>query len=116
MDEDTLSEIEFSEGERAASYLAQAAALHEGWTLSPDVRANYVYGKMQKVERRLTAALAREKALREALEGVVHDVQEWCSAVERDSSWDGWDEHYKDFAYRGGLDAARAALSTTPTA
>jgi hypothetical protein len=80
------------------------------------VRANYVYGKMQKVERRLTAALAREKALREALEGVVHDVQEWCSAVERDSSWDGWDEHYKDFAYRGGLDAARAALSTTPTA
>jgi len=26
----------------------------------------------------------------------------WCIAVEKDSSWDGWDECYKDAAYRDG--------------
>jgi len=26
----------------------------------------------------------------------------WCLAVEKDSSWDGWDECYKDAAYRDG--------------
>lgn len=24
----------------------------------------------------------------------------WCLAVEEDSSWDGWDEHYKDAGFR----------------
>ena len=46
-----------------------------------------------------------------ALEGMVNDVQAWCDAVEKGTGWDDWDDHYKNFAYRGGLKRARAALA-----
>jgi hypothetical protein len=49
-------------------------------------------------------------SLEDALQGLIHDVQEWCEAVEGDSSWDGWDDHYKALYWNGGLDTYRAAL------
>ena len=27
-------------------------------------------------------------------------LAEWCVAVDKDSYWDGWDEYYKNAAYR----------------
>ena len=57
---------------------------------------------------------ARILELEAALGWMIDGVQEWCDAVGRDSSWDGWDHHYKFFAYddhhNGGLTAARKAL------
>lgn len=55
-------------------------------------------------------AETRIEVLEAALRGLIHDTQEWCDAVDADSSWDGWDHHYKALAY-GGLDEYRAALA-----
>lgn len=33
------------------------------------------------------------------LEMAIAYLGEWVMAVNRDSSWDGWDEHYKDAYY-----------------
>lgn len=33
------------------------------------------------------------------LEMAIAHLGEWVMAVSRDSSWDGWDEHYKDAHY-----------------
>ena len=38
--------------------------------------------------------------LQNTLEWVLRDVRAWCEAVEEDSSWDGWDYHYKSFMNR----------------
>jgi len=43
------------------------------------------------------------------LRNLIDDVQEWCNAVAQDSSWDGWDDHYKSLA-NGNLSAYRAVL------
>lgn len=53
---------------------------------------------------------ARLLLLKQTLTWVLNDVQEWCEAVDEDASWDGWDKHWKDFYWRGGLEKARAAL------
>ena len=50
-------------------------------------------------------ALAAER------DALLRMLAEWCVAVDNDSSWDGWDHHYKDARYRPGpmreaLDAA----------
>jgi hypothetical protein len=58
------------------------------------------------------ALRAKNAELVAALEGVVNDVQAWCDAIEKNgASWDDWDDHYKNFAYRGGLKRALAALA-----
>jgi len=36
-------------------------------------------------------------ALKEAYAG----IKEWCDAVDKDSSWDGWDYHFKYWKYDG---------------
>jgi hypothetical protein len=70
------------------------------------------YTELQERQVKLTAERDR---LREALEMMVNGVQEWCEAIEKNgTSWDDWDEHYKNFAYRGGLDKAREALKALP--
>lgn len=67
-------------------------------------------------DARLIVQAVNERAeLLAALEGLVSDCEKWCAAVERDSSWDGWDSHYKAMKYgrRGepsGLGLAREAL------
>jgi hypothetical protein len=48
----------------------------------------------------------------EALTNLIDDVQQWCDAVAKDSSWDGWDHHYKGLAY-DGLAAYRRALASS---
>lgn len=53
------------------------------------------------------------KVVREALANLIDDVQEWCDAVSRDTSWDSWDHCYKGLAY-GNLDGYRAALASVP--
>lgn len=63
--------------------------------------------------RDVEALRAENERLRETLTWVLDDIQNWCKAVDRDSSWDGWDHHYKAFAY-GGLEKARAALDAKP--
>ncbi len=60
---------------------------------------------------RIEELRAQNAELVAALEGVVNDVQAWCDAVERGTGWDDWDHYYKNFAYRGGLVRARAALA-----
>lgn len=65
-------------------------------------------------ETELDALRAENKRLRAALEGSIQLLAGWCIAVDRDSTWDGWDEFYKDAAYRPGplrkmIDAAIAA-------
>jgi hypothetical protein len=34
-----------------------------------------------------------------ASENVVDRANEWCDAVDRDASWDGWDHHFKEMRY-----------------
>jgi hypothetical protein len=74
--------------------------------------ANYEAGvhdwKYQLYMRRL--AEAQRDALLVAFSELIHDAQEWCNAVDKDSSWDGWDDHYKALAY-GGLDEYREFLA-----
>lgn len=60
------------------------------------------------------------KLLQDTLKWVLADVREWCEAVSNDSSWDGWDEHYKSFFsdrkdQPSGLGKAHAALASTST-
>lgn len=53
--------------------------------------------------RLLSALTASEAALAEARGQVAvlrEAAQAWCDAVERDSSWDGWDHHYRAMKYR----------------
>lgn len=38
--------------------------------------------------------------LKELLKDIIRDVEEWCDAVSEDSSWDGWDSHYKTMKYK----------------
>ena len=55
---------------------------------------------------------ATMKEVREVLEGLVRDVQDWVDAIDNNGTgWDDWDEHYKNFAYRGGLTRAHALLA-----
>lgn len=35
----------------------------------------------------------RERAA--AVEALILEVEKWCVAITQDSSWDGWDSHYK---------------------
>jgi hypothetical protein len=75
------------------------------------IEVNRLFQAEQKIRER---ADARIRELEAALGWMIDGVQEWCDAVGRDSSWDGWDHHYKFFAYddphNGGLTAARKAL------
>lgn len=41
-------------------------------------------------------------------------AQEWCDAVDRNPSWDGWDHHFKNVKWNI-LPRVRAALSATAT-
>lgn len=66
-------------------------------------------------EKLVDGLLKEKEALHGTLEWVLNDVQEWCDAVAKDSSWDGWDYHYKSFAY-GGIAEARQALHPSPSA
>ncbi len=55
-------------------------------------------------------------ALSAALESLLRACEGWCDAVERDSSWDGWDHHYKAMKYGSNgaashIAAARAAIA-----
>lgn len=78
--------------------------------------ANQVLEKAY-LDRRDIAVLARQflrareeiEALRAALGVMIRDVDEWCDAVDRDASWDGWDHHFKHIKYHG-LNHARAVL------
>lgn len=45
------------------------------------------------------ALTARVAELEKALNAVAGTAEEWCQAVERDSSWDSWDHHYKNMKY-----------------
>lgn len=38
----------------------------------------------------------------EQLKIAINMLAAWCVAVEHDSSWDGWDSHYKEASYRPG--------------
>lgn len=44
--------------------------------------------------------LEKISLLQDTLGWVLRDVRAWCMAVEKDSSWDGWDHHYKAFMNR----------------
>jgi len=55
---------------------------------------------------------ATMEEVREVLGVLIGDVQAWVDAVDNNgTSWDDWDYHYKNFAYNGGLDRARALLA-----
>jgi len=45
--------------------------------------------------------LAQVKDLVKHFKDLICDVQQWCDAVERDSSWDSWDHHYKSLKWTG---------------
>lgn len=57
--------------------------------------------------------VAAPDLIESTLRWLIDDVQEWCDAVGRNSSWDGWDHHYKALAY-GNLEKARSALVASP--
>lgn len=59
----------------------------------------------QHVVHEAAAEIERLRAERDAL---LRMLAEWCVAVDNDSSWDGWDHHYKYARYRPG--PMRAAL------
>ena len=45
----------------------------------------------------------------DVLRAVIDEAQEWCDAVDRGTSWDYWDHHFKAMKYKL-LPAARQAL------
>lgn len=56
--------------------------------------------------------LERENtSLAEELQNLIQGIEEWCADVANDSSWDGWDDNYKHYAYHGGLASAKAVLN-----
>ena len=68
------------------------------------------YGRCTNLGRAERAEASEAKLLK-TLAWVINDVQNWCDAVDREFSWDGWDdEHFKNFHWRGGLDKARAVI------
>ena len=70
------------------------------------------YGRCTNLGR-AERAEASEAKLLDTLAWVINDVQNWCDAVDREFSWDGWDdEHFKNFHWRGGLDKARAVIQS----
>jgi hypothetical protein len=40
-----------------------------------------------------------EAGLRSTLAALIDKVQEWVDAVDLDTSWDGWDHHFKEMKY-----------------
>jgi len=83
LDKDTLTWLE----ERAA----------QGYALSRTEMLALFDAARTGIEPPAPDALTRELA--ETLNWVGRDVREWCEAVQRESSWDGWDSHFKAFAY-----------------
>ena len=55
------------------------------------------------------AARAELADVKEDLLSLVEEVELWCEAVGRDSSWDGWDHHYKAIKWET-LPAIRARI------
>jgi len=53
----------------------------------------------------------QNQILRTALQELLTKVEDWCKAVDKDASWDGWDDHFKDLHYNGGLDKYRVILA-----
>lgn len=75
-----------------------------------ETQNNTIFGVLAKLRVEIDKRNeALEKAAKE-FGNLIHDVQEWCDAVERDSSWDGWDDHYKGLSY-GNLEKYRADLT-----
>ena len=72
------------------------------------------FKRWQDEKGRAEKAEAEVARLRGIMEHTLDVVQAWCDAVDRDSSWDSWDHHYKGFAY-GGIDNLRAALKGDKT-
>ena len=63
-----------------------------------------------KKDARIAELEAENKTLREALKLLSDATNNWCEAVNRDSSWDGLAHHYKNVRWKV-FPAARAALS-----
>jgi len=59
--------------------------------------------RAESAERKLAMA-------KETLTSIIDDVQLWCDAIDRDSSWDGWDDHFKSMKW-DNLPAYRASLT-----
>ena len=54
-----------------------------------------VLQELAETKAELAAKRERVDKLREALEIILDVAKEWCKAVDKDSSWDGWDQHFK---------------------
>lgn len=77
----------------------EAAGFSEGKSTAADV-----------IDAAPDAAFMEE--VREVLEALVRNVQEWVDDIEAGGTgWDDWDRHYKYFAYHGGLARASALLA-----
>ena len=94
--------------------------LDPGEGISADDAEEHIKTTLDELEKdavrqraRATAAEAALADARTALESIIRDLQEWVDAVEQDSSWDGWDQHYK--AAASNLPHYRAALSGEST-
>lgn len=66
----------------------------------------------------LAEAQIDARLIQEDRDAAVRLLAEWCVAVDHDSSWDGWDHHYKAARHGGGplralLDAAIEAERKT---
>lgn len=53
--------------------------------------------------------MVENEKLRTELGVIIDRAQEWCDAVDRGSSWDYWDHHFKEMKYNI-LPKARAAI------
>jgi len=67
---------------------------------------------LRRAESRIASIEATVRELREALTTMRDAVQQWCDAVDRDSSWDGWDHHFKAVKWEL-LPATNAALAAS---
>lgn len=67
-----------------------------------------------QMDRQIEGAISENERLAKERDIAIAMLAEWCVAVdENGTSWDDWDEHYKDAMYRPGplrelLDAAIA--------
>ena len=101
--------------EAALSAALPLTASPAGDPTTPEAQAAYWKGAFDRMAARNTALsealntaspAGGEVAVKAAFTDLINDVQEWADAVQRGTSWDCWDHHFRALAY-GGLDKYR---------
>jgi len=94
--------------ERDAAIARAVKAEKERDAISTRFEKALVEGTKRREERDALRTALREAV--EALASIINDAEMWCDAVDKNSSWDGWDHYFKSMKWKG-IPAYRTVLS-----